>query len=224
MSKTKETKAARAARVANNLAGMAACGFDVARAETSALTYLRATYKTGAAVKDEDKCAFLAGYIAARMNPTAIGSEAVAEGSPMLNEARRVLKMAGATSKDATKRRTLAQEVAYGAARKALSRLLDAAGLVTNDKRGGARKPRAGESKPGAGDPDATKDADAANTAVVKADAEKRIVSAPDIHAYAIQQATMLLAFIDGRKATDPATRKAVVAFHKAMMAAPAPR
>jgi hypothetical protein len=217
---TKETKTQRAARAAEIRSNLAAAGFFTARAAGSLVATLRACFKSGAAITAEHRNDFCAGYVAQRENP---GADALTD--TMLTAARAIIKAPGATSKaPVEKRRTKAQEVTYTAARKALSRALEDAGLVTNDKRGGARKPRAGESKPSTDAPDATEEANAANATVAKAEAEKRITSAGDIHAYAIQQATMLLAFIDGRKATDPVTRKNIVAFHKAMMATPAPR
>ncbi len=216
----KETKTARAARAAAAHVGMAAQGFASARQDGIALAFLRANFKTGAAVTREFKMDFYAGRMAAFLFPTA--ETLTAE---MLHEGKRVLNLSGATGKDATKRRTPAQDKAYAAARKALSRLLTDAGLVTDEKRGGARKPRAGESQPATDAIDsASAEADAANDAVIRAESVSKITTAASLHAFAIQQATALMARCDAVKDTPPSLRKIIATFRKEIMAEPAPK
>lgn len=209
----RESKAAAAARVTASLPVLEQAGFDYSASRATTIATLRAAVGNTMVITDPAKRAFYVGTLRAILR---VDHDA----------ASRVLDARGATGtgklKDGERRRTPAEEKAYGAARSRLTSLLAEAGIKTNDARGGARKPKAPAP---AKEADASGEADAANAATRKAMAEEDIKGPGDIHAFVIQQAAALLAFCEKRKAaTPPAVLKVVMAFRKAAMAMPAPR
>ena len=199
---------ASAARIESGLADMAVAGFAYARAHASVTALIKVTGATKAARKQ-----FIIGYMAARSNPAA------AELSPaMLSKATTAFNAKGKDSKGKVAkgqaRRTEEQERAYGAARKAWHLIVKAAGVEAADKRGGANN----KGKANAGKVPAKAPASGPVQVAPKAK------SGGEATAYVMQQAAMLLAFANKNAALLKGPMgEAVIAFHKAALAAAKP-
>jgi hypothetical protein len=128
------------AQLATETAKAPACalGFKVARAEASYVTEVQTMLKGADAVTfDQARSLFALGYIAQRLAPTAktLTGDAVSAAAAMLRKAGHT-----STTKPENERQTAEEAKVAAAGRKAWERLLKAAGLVTQETRGGARE------------------------------------------------------------------------------------
>lgn len=183
------------------LSTVSASAFRMAGAQGSAITAIQAA-------KGEElnavRAAFVAGWIAYRLNPAAKAVTAA-----MLSKAAAVLAAQGfkvGVVANGKPRRNEEEEKAYAAARQAWSGALAKAGIASNEKRGGARK--AGPERKAA----APVKAAAPQAAPIAKPQAAPTIKAPDAaREFIEQQAVMLMHFEKKNAARLPAGYKAAV-------------